>query len=425
MSSLTPLSPPVAQAQPFTPAEMEAIKAQFPVLQRQVYGKPLVYLDSGATTQKPQCVIDAITQFYAHDYGTVRRGVYALAEGSTVAFDKVREQVASFINAPSADTCVFTRGCTEAINLVAHCWGNTFLKAGDAIVISGMEHHANLVPWQQVAQQTGASLEVVPVTPEGELDLEAYDALLAKGNVKLVALIHVSNVLGTINPAQALCQKAHAAGALVLLDGAQSVPHIPVDVQALDCDFMTFSAHKLYGPTGVGVLYAKAQHLADMPPYQFGGDMIDVVTLERTTFADAPKKFEAGTPPIAQVIGLGAALSFMQNLGMARLAATEEALLAYATPRLLQDVPGLTIYGTAPHKCGLVSFSLASAHPLDIGTLLDHEGIALRTGHHCAQPLMRQLQVSATARASFGVYTTYADVDALVAGLQKVHKLCA
>jgi cysteine desulfurase/selenocysteine lyase len=235
---------------------MEAIKAQFPVLQRQVYGKPLVYLDSGATTQKPQCVIDAITQFYAHDYGTVRRGVYALAEGSTVAFDKVREQVASFINAPSADTCVFTRGCTEAINLVAHCWGNTFLKAGDAIVISGMEHHANLVPWQQVAQQTGASLEVVPVTPEGELDLEAYDALLAKGNVKLVALIHVSNVLGTINPAQALCQKAHAAGALVLLDGAQSVPHIPVDVQALDCDFMTFSAHKLYGPTGVGVLYA-------------------------------------------------------------------------------------------------------------------------------------------------------------------------
>jgi cysteine desulfurase/selenocysteine lyase len=404
---------------------MAAIKAQFPVLQRLVYGKPLVYLDSGATTQKPQCVIDAITQFYAHHYGTVRRGVYALAEGSTVAFDKVREQVASFINAPTAETCVFTRGCTEAINLVAHCWGNTFLKAGDAIVVSGMEHHANLVPWQQVAQKTGATLEVVPVTPNSELDLEAYDALLAKGNVKLVALIHVSNVLGTINPAQLLCQKAHNAGALILLDGAQSVPHIPVDVQAIDCDFMTFSAHKLYGPTGVGVLYAKVQHLADMPPYQFGGDMIDVVTLEHTTFADAPKKFEAGTPPIAQVIGLGAALSFMQGLGMARLAATEDALLAYATPRLLQDVPGLTLYGNAPHQCGLLSFSLASAHPLDIGTLLDHEGIALRTGHHCAQPLMRHLQVSATARASFGVYTTYADVDALVAGLQKVHKLCA
>jgi cysteine desulfurase / selenocysteine lyase len=419
LTSPTPLT-----ALPFSADEMDTIKRQFPILRRQVYGKPLVYLDSGATTQKPQSVIEAITGFYSHDYATVRRGVYALAEGSTAAFDHVRQQVAQLLHAPSPDTCVFTRGCTEAINLVAHCYGRTFIKPGDSIIVSAMEHHANLVPWQQVAQAVGAELHALPITPNGELDLDAYHALLRQHRVALVAVTHVSNVLGTINPVAQLCQAAHEAGAVVLVDGAQSAPHLPVDVQAMDCDFFTCSGHKLYGPTGVGVLYAKAQHLEAMPPYHFGGDMIDVVTFERTTFADAPKKFEAGTPPIAQVIGLGAAITFIESLGLERIAATEEALLAYAMPRLLADVPGLTIHGQAKAKSGLISFSMASAHALDIGTLLDHEGIAVRTGHHCAQPLMHQLQVSATARASFGVHTTYHDIDALVQGLKKVDRLC-
>jgi cysteine desulfurase/selenocysteine lyase len=406
-----------------TQAEVLQLKADFPVLAETVNGKSLVYLDNGATTQKPWAVINRLNQFYAHENGTVRRGVYKLAEGATTAFDAVREQVAGFINAKNSTEIVFVRGCTEAINLVATTFGKAHLQVGDEILVTAMEHHANFVPWQQVCLERGCTLKVIPMSDAGELDMQAYTHLLQSGKVKLVGVIHVSNVLGTINPVAEMAKMAHAVGAKILVDGAQSAPHMPIDVQALDCDFFTFSGHKLYGPTGVGVLYGKYDVLDSLPPYQFGGDMIDVVSLEKTTFLAPPLRFEAGTPAIAQVIGLGAAISYLQAIGLDRIAVYEETLRQQATDALLA-IEGLTLYGQAKHKATVCSFLLEGIHAFDIGTLADLEGIAIRTGHHCAQPLMKRLNVSATARATFGFYNTYEDIEKLVVALHKVIKLC-
>jgi cysteine desulfurase / selenocysteine lyase len=406
-----------------TQAEVLQLKADFPVLAETINGKPLVYLDNGATTQKPWAVINRLNQFYAHENGTVRRGVYKLAEGATVAFDAVREQVAGFINAKSIAEIVFVRGCTEAINLVATTFGKAHLQAGDEIIITAMEHHANFVPWQQVCLERGCTLKVIPMSDAGELDLQAYEQLLQSGKVKLVAVIHVSTVLGTINPVAEMATMAHAVGAKILVDGAQSAPHMPIDVQALDCDFFTFSGHKLYAPTGVGVLYGKYEVMDSLPPYQFGGDMIDVVSAEKTTFLAPPLRFEAGTPAIAQVIGLGTAIGYLQAIGLERIALYEEEIRQKATDALL-GIEGLTLYGQAKHKAAVCSFLLEGIHAFDIGTLADLEGLAIRTGHHCAQPLMKRLNVSATARATFGFYNTFEDIDKLVATLHKVIKLC-
>ncbi len=398
--------------------DVEAIRKDFPILSRTFYDKPLIYLDNGATTQKPKAVIDRISRFYSEEYGTVRRGVYALSEGSTEAFSQTRETVKTFLNAEKTSEIIFTKGTTEAINLVAHSYGQPFVQAGDEVIVSAMEHHANIVPWQQICLAKGATLKVIPMNERGELILDEYEKLLSP-KTRLVAVNHVSNALGTINPVRRIIEMAHQAGAVVLLDGAQGAPHLKVDVQALDCDFYAFSGHKLYGPTGVGVLYAKQEHLEAMVPYQTGGDMIETVTFEKTTFTEPPHKFEAGTPAIAQVVGLGAAIDYVNAIGLSAIASHEHQLLSYAT-KALSDVPGLKIMGTASMKAGLISFVLEAAHPLDIGTLLDHEAIAIRTGHHCAQPVMRHFNVPATARASFGMYNTTDEIDALVTGLHKV-----
>jgi cysteine desulfurase/selenocysteine lyase len=400
---------------------VDRIRSDFPVLDQTVNGQPLVYLDNGATTQKPSAVIDAMADFLRHDYGTVRRGVYALSVKATQAYEGVRSQVARFMNAPSTEQIIFTKGTTEAVNLVATGYGAAFLKPGDEVVITQMEHHANWVPWQQVCLRTGATLKLAPITDEGVLDLDALAALLTP-NTKLVAVTHVSNVLGTVNPIQQIVEMAHQHGAVVFVDGAQAAPHTAIDVQALGCDFYAFSGHKLYGPTGVGVLYGKTEHLLAMQPYQFGGDMIDTVSFEKTTFAKPPAKFEAGTPPITEVIGLGAALQYVTDLGLPAIAAHEHHLLTLATDAL-QALPGLRIIGTAPNKASVISFVLEDIHPHDVGTLLDGFGIAVRAGHHCAQPLMERFKVPATTRASFGIYNTERDIDALVAGIQRVQAL--
>lgn len=409
--------------QTLTAEEVAKIRQDFPVLSEEVYGKPLVYLDNGATTQKPKSVIDRMSRFYAEEYGTVRRGVYKLSEGSTKLFDDARQQVAQFLNAPSASEIIFTKGTTESINLVASSFGRTFVNAGDEIIISAIEHHANIVPWQQVCVEKGATLKIIPVLDNGELDLVAYDNLLSD-KTKLVALNHVSNALGTINPVKQIIQAAHARNIPVLVDGAQSVPHMKVDVQELDCDFYAFSGHKIYGPTGIGVLYGKMKHLEAMPPYQCGGDMIHTVTFEKTTFAKPPAKFEAGTPPIAEVIGLSSALTYLHYIGMDRIAAYEHELLTYATEEL-GKIPQVKIIGTAKEKGAIISFVIDGVHPHDIGTILDREGIAIRAGHHCAQPTMDRFKVPATARASFSFYNTKAEVDALFTAIQKVIALFA
>jgi len=401
--------------------DVNAIRQDFPILATQVYGKPLVYLDNGATTQKPKAVIDRIAQFYATEYGTVRRGVYALSEGSTQAFAAVREKARQFLNAAKTEEIVFVKGSTEAINLVAHSFGWTYFKPGDEILISAIEHHANIVPWQLIAQRTGAVIKVIPCNDAGELLLDEYEKQLS-AKTKIVAVNHVSNALGTINPVKQMAKMAHNVGAAILVDGAQGAPHLRVDVQDLDCDFYCFSGHKLYGPTGVGVLYMRERFAEAMVPYQSGGDMIDTVTFEKTTFTSPPYKFEAGTPAIAQVVGLGAALDYVSGIGMAAIEAHENHLTQYATTQL-QAIEGLRIIGTAQHKTSLISFVHAHAHPLDIGTLIDHEGVAIRTGHHCAQPVMQRFGVSATARVSFGLYNTRDEVDSFVQALQKVIKL--
>lgn len=397
--------------------DVETVRKDFPTLQRIVRNKPLVYLDSAATSQKPQCVIDAEREFYERYNANVHRGAYLIAEEATAAYEGAREKVAQFINAPSKECIVFTRGTTEAINLVAYSWGWANLREGDEILLTEMEHHSNIVPWQLIAERTGARIKVVPITDDGLLDMDAFERSLTE-RVKLVAVTHVSNVLGTINPVQEICRKAKEAGAVVLVDGAQAAPHMPVDVQTIGCDFYAFSGHKMCGPTGIGVLYGRIELLEAMPPFLGGGEMIRTVTFERTTFNDVPYKFEAGTPPIAQAIALGTAIDYLTSIGMEQIRAHEVTLTRYALERL-REVPKLTIHGNAPleHRGGVIAFNIGDIHPHDLATFLDAHGICIRAGHHCAQPLMRRLGVVATARASLYFYNLPDEIDALVRSL--------
>ena len=397
----------------------EEIRKDFPILTRRVHGKPLVYLDSTASSQKPRAVIDTMNVYYETYHANVHRGVYEISEEATAAMEKARVKVAHFINARHGKQVIFTRNTTESINLVAISWGGANIAKGDLIVLTEMEHHSNLVPWQLLAQRTGARLEFVPVTDDGLLRLDIYEELLRQ-HPKLVAFAHVSNVLGTINPAQEMIAQAHAVGATVLLDAAQSVPHLPVDVQALDIDFLCFSSHKMLGPTGIGVLYGKRDLLEAMPPFMGGGDMIRTVGLRQSTWNDLPWKFEAGTPAIAEAIGLGAAVDYLKALGMENVLQHEQELTHYAMEQL-QAVPGLTIYGPeARRRGGVISFTLGDIHPHDLASILDQQvGVAVRAGHHCAQPLMERFGLSATARASFYVYTIKEEIDILVQGLQQ------
>jgi cysteine desulfurase/selenocysteine lyase len=388
-----------------------------------VRGKPLVYLDNAATSQKPRAVIDAVSRYYSAENANIHRGVHYLSERATVAYDGVRERVARFLNAASPREIVFTRGTTEGINLVAQSWGRSTLKPGDEIVITGMEHHSNIVPWQLVAAQTGATVRAIPITDAGELDLNGFDRLLTH-RTRLLAVAHLSNALGTINPVRWIVSRARERGIVTLVDGAQSAPHLPVDVQALDCDFFAFSGHKVFGPTGIGVLYGRASLLEAMPPWQGGGDMIETVTLEQSTWAQPPARFEAGTPPIAQVMGLGAALEYVEAVGRTAIGAWEEELLAYATERV-GEIEGVRIIGTAREKASVLSFVVEGVHPHDVGAVLDDEGVAIRAGHHCAQPVMQRFGVPATVRASFAFYNTRAEVDALVRGIHRVRSVFA
>jgi cysteine desulfurase/selenocysteine lyase len=401
--------------------DIPKIRKDFPVLGRLVHGKPLVYLDNAATTQKPNSVIQRLQKFYAEEYATVHRGVYAMSQDSTWECDKVREKCRQFLNAKEATEIVFVRGATEAINLVAAGYGRKFLKAGDEVIISALEHHANIVPWQQVCQEKGAVLKVIPMNDKGELLQDEYKRLLTN-RTAIVAITHVSNALGTINPVKEMTALAHQANAAVLIDGAQAAPHQKVDVRDIDCDFYCFSGHKVYGPTGVGVLYGKMAHLEAMDPYQAGGEMIKVVTFEKTTFAPPPLKFEAGTPSFAEIIGLGPALDYVTELGFDKIQAYEHELLEYATEKLSQ-VKGLRIIGTAREKAAVVSFEIDDIHPHDIGTILDQEGIAIRTGNHCAQPVMQRFGVAATARATFSFYNTKEEIDILVKSLAKIREI--
>ncbi|HLD14483.1 MAG TPA: cysteine desulfurase [Burkholderiales bacterium] len=401
-----------------TGLDVTRVRADFPILRQLVRGKPLVYLDNAATTQKPLTVIEALDHYYRFDNANIHRGVHTLSERATAAYEGARETVRRFIGARSTKEIVFVRGATEAINLVAQTWGRANVKAGDEILVSEMEHHSNIVPWQMLCQQVGATLKVIPINDAGELQLDKLDTLLT-ARTRLVGITHCSNALGTINPMREIIKKAHAAGAVVLVDGAQAVAHMPVDVQALDCDFYVFSSHKLYGPTGTGVLYGKESLLEAMPPWHGGGEMIKYVTFEKTIYNDLPAKFEAGTPHIAGGIGLGAAIDYVTQIGLDAIGAHEHDLLVYATQRVT-EISELRIIGTARAKSGILSFDLGRIHPHDIGTMLDHQGIAIRTGHHCAMPVMQHYCVPATARASFALYNTRADVDALVAGIRKV-----
>jgi len=398
--------------------DVERIRNDFPILKQQVHGKPLVYLDNAATSQKPQVVIDTVTQYYLAQNSNVHRGVHFLSEQATQAFEGARAKVARFLNASNAREVIFVRGATEGINLVAQSYGRTFIKAGDEILISAMEHHSNIVPWQMLCEQIGARLRIIPFNYDGELFLDEYERLLNEWT-KLVAVVHVSNALGTINPIKQIIEMAHRRGIPVLVDGAQAVPHMRVDVQDLDCDFYAFSGHKLFGPTGIGVLYGKADLLEAMPPYQGGGDMISAVTFEKTHYNTLPYKFEAGTPDIAGVIGLGAAIDYLSEIGLDAITAYEHELLAYATDAL-STIKGVRIIGTAREKAGVLSFVLGGIHAHDIGTILDHEGIAIRAGHHCAMPVMQRFGVPATARASLAFYNTKEEVDALIRAIHKV-----
>lgn len=398
--------------------DIDRIRRDFPILARNARGKRLVYLDNAATTQKPQAVIDRIVRYYSSENSNVHRGVHYLSELSTIEFENAREYVQRFIHARDIKEIIFTRGTTESINLVAQTWGRTNIKEGDEILISAIEHHSNIVPWQMLCAEKGSTLRVIPVFDNGELDIEAYERML-NPRVKLVAVGHASNALGTINPLKRMIAAAHANGSLVLVDGAQGVPHLRVDVQDLGVDFYAFSGHKVYGPTGIGVLYGRQELLEAMPPWQGGGDMILSVSYEKTTYNALPYKFEAGTPNIEGVIGLAAALEYVAAIGLDAIAAHEHDLLVYATGRLL-EIDGLRIIGTAREKASVISFVLDGVHPHDIGTVLDQEGIAVRTGHHCAQPLMMRFNVPATGRASFGLYNTREEADVLVDGLKKV-----
>jgi cysteine desulfurase/selenocysteine lyase len=401
--------------------DLRSIRADFPALRQNVHGHPLVYLDNAATTQKPEVVLAALYKYYSEDNANVHRGAHTLSERATRGYEGARAIIARFLNAREDREIVFTRGATEGINLVAQTWGRANVREGDEILITAMEHHSNIVPWQMLCESQGARLVVAPIFDSGELDMERFEALITD-RTKLVSVTHVSNALGTINPVRTIVDLAHAAGIPVLVDGAQAVPHLPVDVQELDADFYVISGHKVYGPTGVGALYGKAEVLGAMPPWQGGGDMILSVSFEKTTYNDLPYRFEAGTPNIAGAIGLGAALTYVEGLGRARVEAHEADLLAYAD-EALDSVPGLRRIGTAPYRAGAVSFTLGDIHPHDIATVLDTQGIAIRAGHHCAQPVMQRFGIPATARASFGVYNTRDEIDALARGLLKAREI--
>jgi len=403
------------------PFDIAAVRAQFPILAEKIYGQDLVFLDNGASAQKPRAVIDAMVHAMEHQYANIHRGLHWMSERTTSAYENTRDLAATLMNAASRDEIVFVRNTTEAINLVAHSFGRHLLKPGQAVLISEMEHHSNIVPWQLLRDDKGIELRVAPITDAGELDFRAYEALLADGKVGLVAMTHMSNVLGTYLPAERVIKTAHAAGALVLLDGSQAIVHRAVDVQALGCDFYAWTGHKLYGPTGIGVLWGRRELLEAMPPFLGGGDMISSVSFARSEWAPVPHKFEAGTPAILEGIGLGAAIKFVQELGYDGIAAHEAQLTDYALGRLA-EIPGLQVYGHAQDRGGVISFTLDGAHPHDLATLLDRQGIAVRAGHHCAEPLMRRLGVNATARASFAAYTTKGEIDALTAGLLRVRE---
>ena len=401
--------------------DLARLRAEFPILATTVRGKPLIYLDNAATSQKPRAVIERIERYYATENANVHRGVYELSEHATAEYEAAREKARAFLNAAATREIVFVRGTTEGINLVASSWGRPRLQPGDEVLVSAMEHHSNIVPWQLVCDERGAVLRVIPMNRRGELLLDDYARLLSD-RTRIVAVAHVSNSLGTINPVADIVRLAHTRGVPVLVDGAQAAPHLKIDVRELDADFYTVSGHKMFGPTGIGVLYGKSEWLEAMPPYQGGGDMIKTVTFAKTTFADLPAKFEAGTPHIAGAIGLGAAIDYLGSLDWPAVAAHERDLLAYATARL-RDIPGVQLVGTAAHKAGVVSFVVGGVHAHDVGTIVDQEGVAIRTGHHCTQPVMDFFGVPATARASFAFYNTRADVDALVSALEKVRKV--
>lgn len=401
--------------------DINKIREDFPILGRSVYNKPLVYLDNGATTQKPRCVVEAMVNEYYSVNANVHRGVHFLSQQATELHEAARETVRRFINARSTSEIIFTRGTTESINLMAYSFGEAFLHEGDEVIVSAMEHHSNIVPWQLLAQRKGIVLKVIPITNEGELIMEEYQKLLSP-RTRLVSVAHVSNVLGTVNPVADIIRLAHEQEIPVLIDGAQSIPHLKVDVQALDADFYVFSAHKVYGPTGVGVLYGKEKWLDQMPPYQGGGEMIQHVSFERTTFNELPFKFEAGTPDYIGTTALATALDYVSAIGMEQIAAHEHELISYATQRM-DEIPGMRIFGRAKQKSGVISFLVGDIHHFDMGTLLDRLGIAVRTGHHCAQPLMIRLGIEGTVRASFGLYNTKEEVDTLVAGIERVSKM--
>ena len=416
------MNAPRASAQgALSPLDVEAVRRDFPALHQQVNDRPLVYLDSGASSQKPEQVIEALNNYERHDHSNVHRGVHTLSQRATEAYEASRTKVQQFINAGSVKEVVFTRGTTEAINLVAQSYGRANLRSDDEVLITEMEHHANIVPWQLLCEQTGAKLKVVPFDDTGVLEMSRLKDQLTE-KTRIVAVTHVSNALGTVNPVGQIIQLAHDAGAVVLVDGAQAIPHGPVDVTALECDFYTFSGHKVYGPTGIGVLYGKEFLLEAMPPWQGGGDMIKTVSFDETTYNDLPYKFEAGTPHIAGAIGLGAAVDYVATLGPDRIAVHEHHLINYATERATAE-KDMQIFGQAPDKAGILSFVLDGIHPHDIGTILDHEGVAIRTGHHCAMPVMTHYGVSATARASFGPYNTIDEIDALFRAMEKVREV--
>jgi cysteine desulfurase/selenocysteine lyase len=408
-----------------SPLNMAVVRAEFPILDQQVHGHRLVYLDSAASSQRPAVVIRTIAEYYAKDHANVHRGAYELSVRATRRYEAARGKVARFLGAGRADEVVFTRSTTESINLVSMAWGRANLRPGDVVVVTEMEHHSNLVPWQMVCEMTGAEIRAIKVTDDQCLDLDHLDALLSEGNVRLVATGHVSNAVGTIHPVEEIARRAHGVGALYLIDGAQGAPQLPIDVRAIDCDFYTFSGHKACGPTGIGVLWGRRELLESMPPYQGGGEMIEEVRIERSTYAPVPHKFEAGTPNIAGAIGLGAAVDFLQSLGLETIHAHEKRIARLVLERLADEFKSITLYGPAPGvaRGGVVSFTLADIHPHDLATILDHEGVAIRAGHHCCQPLMRRLGVAATARASFYLYNAEDDLEVLVSGLHRAQEL--
>jgi cysteine desulfurase/selenocysteine lyase len=408
---------------PVSAFDVERIRANFPILQRQIKGKPLVYLDNAASSQMPQSVIDRLVHYQTMQHANINRAVHTLSEIATSEYEAARGKLQHFINAPEEREVIFTSGTTDAINLVMHGYGRKFIKTGDEIILTTLEHHSNIVPWQMLAEETGAKIRVVPINDAGELLIDEYENLFNE-RTKFVGLMHVSNALGSINPVKRMIAFAHAHGVPVLVDGAQAVPHMQVDVQDLDCDFYAFSGHKLCGPTGIGVLYGKAELLEKMQPFKGGGDMILSVTFEKTTYNTIPHKFEAGTPPIAAAIGLGAAVDYLSAIGMDAITAHELGLLNYATEKMIQ-MPGVRIIGTAKNKASVISFTVDGVHPHDLGTLLNEEGVAVRTGHHCAQPVMQHFKVPATSRASFAFYNTLAEVETLIAGIRSVQKVFA